>query len=322
VLELPALATVSVLVCSDEPGNLRPLLAAHPNVEAAYSPTANCPANSNATVGIYERMAPPPNKNQRQLIIDPPAGKSPIPIRARADNVALKRWHVDHPLGAGLRVSDLRLTNASVFAPGPGDTVIADSDAGPVMVARDKQHLAVIGFQPARLLRFELTTPLLFANTLRWLAPDSFRRWELYASSVGTISVPLDNESDATTARVYGANGAELPFAAEGKTLRFFAGNPGTVRVVTGDREQIYSLAIPAVPEQVWSVPGNARKGVPRPRSMPSSSRDIWYWLAAIGGVGLLIEWLKYAPRGGVTPTPGAGSAASNAEPEFLRRAS
>ena len=60
----------------------------------------------------------------------------------------------------------------------PDDIKIAEVEEGPVIVARPgKPKVVVIGFHPAHsAMRYELTTPLLFANMLRWIAPDIFRR--------------------------------------------------------------------------------------------------------------------------------------------------
>ena len=59
--------------------------------------------------------------------------------------------------------------------------------------AANRPRLAVVGFDPLHgSLRFELSTPLLFANLLHWLEPESFRSLELTASAVGSAAVALD----------------------------------------------------------------------------------------------------------------------------------
>ena len=319
VLELPSLPLVQVTVCTDQPAIFRPLLGAHPNVQATYQSAAACNPSADA-VAIFDRVTPPAQgSNQRRVYIEPPAAASPVPVKLRAASATLRQWQVNHPLGAGLRASGLSIIGATVFSPRAGDTVILDSSEGPLMVAHDQDKVAVLGFHPARALPYELTTPLVFANLLRWLSPDSFRRWEMYATSIGAVSVPLES-ADTTNLRVVDVDQTELPYSVQGNTLRFFAGRPGTVRVIQGDREQIYSLAIPAVPDQVWSIPGTARRGVPRPRAAGSSSVDIWYWLAAAAGCILLFEWLRYSPRGGILRRSPATAPAGAAQP--LRRAS
>ena len=101
-------------------------------------------------------------------------------------------------------------------------------------------------------MKYQLTTPLLFANIIRWMAPDAFRSWELTAGTVGTVDVELESEIDPSSIRVQTEEGRPLPFTVEGKTLRFFTGAPGVVRVLTGDRELVYSLTLPQPGDTVW----------------------------------------------------------------------
>ena len=66
----------------------------------------------------------------------------------------------------------------------------------------------VFGFHPVRSgMKYELTTPLLFANILRWMAPDIFRSWELTAGTVGTVDVELESEADPSGIRVVTEDG-------------------------------------------------------------------------------------------------------------------
>ena len=76
--------------------------------------------------------------------------------------------------------------------------------------------------------------------------------------------------------------------------LRFFDGAPGTVRVLTGDRETVYSLTLPDVGDSVWKAPAEVRRGIPRAGSDGVSTTDIWPWFAVLGGLGLLIDWLLF----------------------------
>ena len=85
-----------------------------------------------------------------------------------------------------------------------------------------------------------------------------------------------------------------LPFTIEGTELRFFDGAPGTVRVLTGDRETVYSLTLPDLGDAVWRPPQSVRKGIPRGSVTEASVTDFWPWLALLGGLGLLIDWLLF----------------------------
>ena len=142
-------------------------------------------------------------------------------------------------------------------------------------------------------MKYELSTPLLFANILHWMAPEIFRTWEVIAGTVGTVSLQLESVADPATVKVITEDQKRLPFTLDGKNLRFFSGAPGIVRVVAADREFVFSLTLPQAGDVLWR-PANARTGVPRRLPFQPNSRDIWQWLALLGGLGILADWLLF----------------------------
>ena len=149
---------------------------------------------------------------------------------------------------------------------------------------------------------------MLFANIIRWMAPDAFRSWELTAGTVGTVDVDLESEIDPKLIRVQTEDGRPLPFTVQGKSLRFFSAAPGVVRVLTGDRELVYSLTLPQPGDMVWK-PSNVKLGLPGRAPIGPTSRDLWHWLALAGALGLLADWILYGrsdrrmrAASGVTP--------------------
>ncbi len=155
----------------------------------------------------------------------------------------------------------------------------------------------MIGFNPVQAsLKYELATPLLLANILRWMDPETYRRWEVQAGSVGTVTVPLDKGTDPASVKVLTEDQRPLPFTVEGNSLRFFSGAPGTVRVLTGDREMTYSLTLPDLGESTWTphLAKCFRHGIPRASVASVAATDLWPWLAVLGGLGLFIDWLLF----------------------------
>ena len=295
VLELPARKLLPVMIYSPEPELLRPIFTSISGVQSTFLPPSSYDPNIRSGIVLLDRFAPLAPPATESIWMEPPAGKSPVPVRATEKNVKLKRWRVDHQLGAGLRSKDLEFSTAELFRVGPDDVAIAESDAGALIVARPgKPKTVVFGFHPVRSgMKYELTTPLLFANILRWMAPDVFRSWELTAGTVGTVDLQLESETDPSNIHVATEDGRRLPFTVEGRTLRFFAGSPGIVRVLTGDREMVYSLTLPQPGDFVWK-PSSGKRGLPGRGPSEPSSRDIWQWLALLGGVGLLLDWMLY----------------------------
>jgi hypothetical protein len=56
----------------------------------------------------------------------------------------------------------------------------------------------------------------------------------------------------------------------------------------------VYSLTLPDVAESVWRVPTNVRRGIPKATAADAVPTNLWPWLAVLGGLGLLADWLLY----------------------------
>jgi hypothetical protein len=212
------------------------------------------------------------------------------------DQAAFSGWDSTHPLAAGLHAKDFKLEKASVFEVGAGDVRVGEIAAGPVIVARPgKPRIVVLGFHPALTgMRYELATPLLFANLLRWMSPETFRRSETAAGSVGAVKLVMDQATAAPDVKVSAEDGSPLPFTLRDRTLTFFSGAPGGVKVLAGDREYLYSLSLPELWDTKWTAPPDTRAGIPHFTQILDTSADLWPWLALAGALGLLVEWILY----------------------------
>ncbi len=294
-VELPARKLLPVTVYSDEPDLLKPVFTAIPGIEATFKPPSGYDGKAGAGIVLLDRFAPATQPSVDSIWLEPPAASSPVPVQNVEKNLKLESWRVDHPLGAGLRAKDVEIASSETFRAAPGDVVVAESTAGPLVVARaGKLKSVVLGFHPVRSgLKYELTTPLLFANIVRWMAPDVFRSWELTASTVGTVDAELETEADPSAIRVVTEEGRPLPFTVQGKTVRFFTADPGIVRLLTGDREIVYSLTLPQPGDVAWQ-PSQAKHGLPGRSPVGSAARDVWQWLAILGAAGLLLDWIWF----------------------------
>jgi len=294
-LELPAQPALPVTVYSQEPELLKPILSATPRVIAAYRKPEEYRSNDVGLV-ILDRFIPPARPVADSIWIDPPALGSPVPVRASVEQAAFSGWDSTHPAAAGLHAKDFKLDRASVFEAGSGDARIGEVSAGPVIVARPgKPKVVAIGFHPALTgMRYELATPLLFANLLRWMSPETFRRSEATVGSVGAVKLVMDQATAAPDIKVTSGDGSPLPFTLRDRTLTFFSGAPGGVKVTAGDREYLYSLSLPELWDGKWTVPADARAGIPRFTQVLDAASDLWPWLALAGAIGLLVEWILY----------------------------
>ena len=81
------------------------------------------------------------------------------------------------------------------------------------------------------------------------------------------------------------------------KAVQFFAGEPSRVRVLSGNAEKIFSLTLPEMWDVKWTPPANARHGVPAWNDALRRNSDLWPFLAALGALLLLVEWIAYGRR-------------------------
>jgi hypothetical protein len=296
IVELPGLTSLKVVVYSDRPDLLQPILTSNPLVEADFRNPAEYEPNPGAAVVILDRMRPSKPPEIPSIWIRPPREASPLAVRESATSAKLNRWNSDHALGAGLRTRDLILDSTEVYRTRPGDVVVAEVEQGPIIVARpDGQKIVVLGFHPMdSSMKFDLATPLLFANIVRWISPDAFRHWEVNAGSAGLVHVPLAPGMDPNGMRVTSEGNRPIPFTLSESGLQFFAGTPGTVRVSGAGSDLIYSTTLPEVPAAELELPPGTREGLPSRMTGAVFSQDIWHWLALLGGLGLLVEWLLY----------------------------
>ncbi|MBZ5621054.1 MAG: BatA and WFA domain-containing protein [Acidobacteriia bacterium] len=294
-LELPSQPMLAVTVYSDQPELLRPVLSATPRVAAVYRKPGEYRATDQGLV-ILDRFIPPVRPAADSIWIDPPTNGSPIPVRITVEQEAFQGWDAGHPASAGLRTKDFKLEKASVFEPAPTDGRIGEVEQGPVIVSRPgKPKIVVLGFHPVLSgMRYELATPLLFANLLRWVSPEIFLHWEISGGSVGTVKLVMDQDVAEKDVKVTNGDGAPLPFTIHDHALNFFSGTPGSVRVLAGDREYLYSLTLPQLWDGKWEPPADAQKGIPHFATVFDSSTDIWPWLAIAGAAGLLVEWILF----------------------------
>lgn len=322
VVEVPAQALLHAIVYSNDP-QLRPLFAANPALETEFRSTAQYDASAKADLIVLDGFAPPEAPSANTIWIAPPASGSAIPVRGTATNAPLDKWNQDSTAGAGLYTRDAVLESATTFSPAKDDIVVATVNVSgasvPVVVARDGPIKQIaIGFHPARgSMKYQLATPLLLANSIRWMAPGISRRPELEAGTVGMTTVAVEKDTNSAEVKVLDESGNELPFNISDGQLRFFSGAPGNVRVQLRDRELLYSLSLPDLPEAVWKTPENVAKGIPRASISDTSVTEIWPWLAVLGALGLLADWILFGRNRAVR-----FRASRAAQREELRKAS
>lgn len=319
---LPVSRRARVVVYSSREEAWRPLLSADKSLDVVYErPQQYRPHPETADVVILDRFAPQVRPQLASLWVDVPANGSPLPVQAEVANQVVSRWNSDADLGAGLHARDVSLPQSKVYQVFDKDFVAASTARGPVAVVRpvseNGEKLAVVGFDfLAEPLRYRVTSPILFANMMRWLAPQAFRAVQLSAEPVGLGAVPLDLSEQPDQVHVTDENGRPVPFLVESGHVQFFTEAPAIVHVVTRQHEEIVSMVLPEIARYEWKVPSSVPHTVPRGSNSDVSAMDLWQVLAVLGGLGLLVEWLlfgrqrafRFKARAGGRAQPGSSS--------------
>ncbi|MGA8029794.1 MAG: VWA domain-containing protein [Bryobacteraceae bacterium] len=302
VLQLPAPRILNLAVYTTRPEVLRPLLEANHRLRVKFFTPSEYAANPAADLILLDRMAPQQAPKIASLWIEPAKEKSPLPVKTVVSDAVIKNWHTDSAIAAGLRAKEARIQNAEIFQTFEGDIPVASLSEGPVVVARDadesRPKIAVIGFDPlSGPLKFEVTTPLLFADLLRWLSPEPFQILDFTADQVGVASLALDPSERPERIRVHDERGLSIPFTIRGRSLQLFVNRPSVVHVASNDRERILSLTLPDIAEFEWSPPSKAAAGLPAATRFLPEPLDLWKWLALLGGSTLFLEWMLFGRR-------------------------
>lgn len=326
VLRLPRSGRLTVAVYTSRPEVLQPLLDANHRLNVNFYDPGQYVPKPAADIMLLDQMAPPAPPQIANFWIDPPRDRSPLPVREVVADTSIKSWHSESALGAGLHEKETAIPEAEIFQTFAGDLTVANVAEGPVVVVRpgaaDRPKTAVIGFDPLHgQMRFEVTTPLLFANLLRWLAPESFRTLEISAAPVGAATAALDPSEHPDHVRVTDERGFSVPFTIRDQTVQLFASRPSLVRITSDDRERYLSLTLPDVAEFEWKPPSTAREGLPALMGFATPAVDLWQWLAVAGGLVLFVEWMIYGRRRvAVRRKPGLAAAAKTRERELVSK--
>ncbi len=324
-LRLPQSGPLKVNVYTRRAEELRPLFAANRRLVARFFEPSGYPAADPGEVVVLDGFAPGLRPTLPSLWIAPPRNGSPIAVKGLDYDAVIKTWNNESALGAGLHAREAHITNAEIFEAYEGDTPVASVSGGAIVVGREatpgQARFALIGFDPLQgQLKFQVTTPILFANLLRWLSPESFRTLDLAAGSVGTASIPLDANERQDQIRVVDDSGLALPFTVHGAVLQLFSAEPGVLHVYSGDRERILSLTLPEVAETEWKAPDAAAQGLPRAARLPGGAIDLWKWLALAGLGCLVAEWLLFGRQRRAKQVSVNKKTAAQREPELAAK--
>ena len=308
-LSLPASIRQPIAVYTRQPSQSGPLLTATPHLEAAY----RSPDNSEPAGRLRLFHGVPGELSDRAIYFASTQDASPIPATLIRGRRRITSWDTTHPVGSGLRESDAYVSRSLVFEPGENDHVIASTSEGPIVVAHadGEKRYVVVGFDPtASSLANRLITPLLFANAVRWFAPNVFRLTEYRAEAPGAVSIDVGSAARSQI-QIRRVSGGEPSWVVEDGQVRLFSPQPGVAQVSTPLQSSLLSLSLPEAGAHRWVPDAGVLKGMPPPAGVSLAGIRLWPWLALAALSLLAIDWRLFG-RGSRTLSSAEGKGESS----------
>ncbi len=287
----PRRTRIQVVGASEE--EFGPLLASGARVEPSYV-TSHNELEADA-IHVWAKGGEG-GLSRRAIYLAPPGTESPVAAAGSIRSQPIKEWSASHALALGVRDRDLIPSSARVFAPLEGDEVVAESQEGPVILARtaEDHRFVAFGFDLADdSIRNRLAAPLLFANAVAWLDSSAFRSEAIEARAPGAVAIDAPN-SEPEQISVRTAGGIRVPWVLADGAVRFYASEQDTYRVVTADHDLTLFLNQPQVPVTAWEPPDTVLRGLPSAIAFAGQSWLPWPWLAALGALLLLYDWIRF----------------------------
>ncbi len=129
------------------------------------------------------------------------------------------------------------------------------------------------------------------------MRPTPSPRQEIIVASPGTATLELPEAFDRSRVEVVAEDGAKLPFTLAGRTLSYFAADPGNVRVRCPNLEIVNALTLASARGVPWEPPSAAPRGPGAPAASTPLPKDLWRLFAVLGAILLFIEWRIFGRR-------------------------
>ena len=316
-LEIPTAGRTRLQVLGASRGAFEPLLAAGARIEPSFVESQDELADD--ALHVWARGGAG-GSSRRAIYLAPPGTASPVRAVGAVRRRRIEEWSPSHPLAQGVRGRDVIPVRARLFEAQSGDEIVAGTSEGPVILARSQagRRMVAFGFDLADdSVRGRLAAPLLFANAVNWLDPDAFRPERIEARPPGAVEVEAPNSSLDQIA-VRPEAGDAVPWVFSDGKVRFYTDKQGTYRVTTADRRITLYLNQPRIPASDWEPPDSVLRGLPGAADSGGEPWLPWPWLAALGALLLLHDWIRFG-RGRLWTTETPQGAGIDAAPPFER---
>ncbi len=234
------------------------------------------------------------------LIVDPPHSTDLFAVQGVITRTAISRVEMEHPLLRHVDLRGLHVASARLVEPPPWGRVLVEAEGGPLLWAGESQgrKMAMLTFDLHRSdLPLQIAFPILISNLVSWFLPRG--AMDLPPQLLPGEPLVIRPAPQAQEVIVETPDGRRLSLPLTGKPLSFAdTDRVGvyTVRQSTTEGEVVGRFAVNLFSELESDLAPRDRlvvgqEEVRAGRGQAKGQREMWWPLALLAFVVLLVEW-------------------------------
>jgi hypothetical protein len=297
-LELPPSTQPKIVAYTSRPEAIRSLMEAVPDAAIVFKkPEDYRPIAKDADLVILDRIPSAVAGPVPTLWIAPSGESSPFQMKTVVMAPKRVAWNAHAPAMEGLHNEGVLLPSASVYQVRDGDTPLLRIAEGPIVVLRSARggepRRAMLGFDPVDdKVRYEVTTPLLFINLVRWLTAGSIAPTEIAVQRAGAAQIDLTQGETLDDAGIPG-----IAFSDRDPHVHLYAAHPLDLRFFHQGRKQELAIALPEIAEKQWRPANSQLADLAPPAVFRIQNGSWWRWFILLGLAVMVLEWSLFGKR-------------------------
>lgn len=276
-----------------------------PRVRVSKMAPAGYTGQAGYDVVVFDGASPKTVGPGSTLFIHAAAPETPAEVTGRLVRPNILDWDRRHPLMRFVSLANVNIAEALTARPRPWGRVLAEDDAGPLIVAGEQggRRSIYLGFNPVvpqSDFCLKVAFPIFISNCVNWLTerPGRGETLQVRAGEVAAIDVP----PDARQVRVTDPDGRRYALPVDANPVLFdHTDRRGLYTVEVGRQRRLLAVNLLNRGESDTHPRNQLRWGrrtvAGAGQGSTTSTREIWRTFGLLAALLLVFEWYAYHRR-------------------------